>query len=116
MSNDIPTPDAHAQGWRLVSREANVGKIWIDARSASPSLLLVQDTQGEWWAVPPDCRECAAPLINALKSDTSRVGLDELCCCQCGTAHGHAIAGCPCAALMVVDEEIYAAPVEHKEQ
>jgi hypothetical protein len=109
MSNDIPTPDAHAQGWRLVSQEANTGKTWIDARAALPSLLLVQDTQSEWWAVSPSCRDCAAPLIDALKSNASRAGLDEFCCGQCGTAHGHAIAGCPCAVLMVVDEEIYAA-------
>ena len=86
----------------------NEAKTWIDAREASPSLLLIQDTQNEWWAVSPDCRGCAAPLVDALKSNATRIGLDELCCGQCGTAHGHAIAGCRCAALMVVDEEIYA--------
>ena len=112
MSDDIPTPGAHARGWRLVSRGANAGKTWIDARTATPAMLLVLDTQEEWWAIPADCQNCSAPLIGALKSNASHVGLDEFYCAQCGTAHGHAAAGCECIALMVVDDEIYAAPLD----
>ena len=110
MTIDFPSPDAHAQGWRLVSREALTEQNWINASDAVPALLLVLDTSGEWWAVAPDCRHCAAPLIDALRKTATGNGLDELSCTQCGAAHGPAVADCDCVALMIVDEEIYAAP------
>ena len=110
MTNDLPSPDGHAQGWRLVSREALTEQSWIDASNAAPALLLVLDTQGDWWAVTPDCRNCATRLIDALRKDATSSGLDEFYCAQCGAAHGPGVADCDCVALMVVDEEIYAAP------
>ena len=108
MSNDFARAERHAQGWRLISNEARADKKWIDASHANPALLLVLDSHGDWWAVSPQCRQCAAPLRNVLRTVAMPAGLDELHCAQCGAAHGPTVAGCECVPLMVVDEEIYA--------
>ena len=110
MSDDFPSLDRHAQGWRLVSRNAHTGQAWINASDADPAMLLVLDTRGDWWAIAPDCRHCGAPLLDVLRKDTAHGARDELHCAQCGTAHGPHVADCERIALMVVDEEIYAAP------
>jgi hypothetical protein len=110
MDHGLPTPDGHAQGWRLITDDARPERAWIDATGASPALLLVRDTQQDWWAITPECRICGATLLDVLRSATTAGGLDELHCANCGTAHGPEIDDCHCVALMVVDEEIYIAP------
>ena len=110
MRKDFPSPDGYAQGWRLISRDAACGRNWIDAVDGDQALLLVLDTHGDWWAVAAHCRQCTAPLASALHKDTTGTGFDELRCTQCGSAHGPAVNDCECVALMVVDDEIYAAP------
>ena len=110
MTNDFPSPDRHARGWRLISGDAHSDRPWIDAGDVDPPLFLARDANGDWWAVSAVCRQCAAPLLDALGEDTTRTGFDELVCAQCGAAHGPAVVDCDCLALMVVDEEIYVAP------
>ena len=110
MTNDFPGPDRHSQGWRLISRSALCEPNWINASDADPALLLMLDTHGDWWAIAADCSHCGAALIDVLHNNTQHAGRDELQCAQCGTLHGPHVAGCECVALMVVDEEIYAAP------
>jgi hypothetical protein len=53
MSDDFPSPDGHAQGWYLVSRQALGDRTWIDASDMTPALLLLRDCAGEWWALAP---------------------------------------------------------------
>ena len=110
MAHDPSSPDAHAQVWRLISDQAHSARTWIDAHDANPALLLVLDTQGDWWAVAPDCRECAGSLTDVLRKGAVADGLDELRCAHCGAAHGPGVDECAAVTLMVVDEEIYAAP------
>ena len=113
MSDDFPSPDGHAQGWRLISREASTDRSWIEVSDMTPALLLLVDGASEWWAVAANCRQCASALVNGLTEPAGARainGFDELHCVHCGAAHGPAVAGCACIALMVVDEEIYALP------
>ena len=108
MADDIPSPEAHAQGWRLITDDARPERRWIETRNIQPSLLLVLDSEQDWWAVASACQHCGADLAANLRTATPIHGLDELRCAQCATAHGPKVSDCTCVALMVVDQEIYA--------